>query len=189
MSKRSPDQTDSGRYIAITNYMQETADKLREAFVAVRESLIPGSGGVGKHNDQFLLGAQLCLQLKEDPVEFVTKQLKGALAQGAPLFVSLVHNRSLAMRVREPKKEKIEQVDSASRYKFQLELFKQRLNIFTPGELLRDPMQPFSPLFRYCMGVKLGLDDIVKHNKAEARTEYRADPLARDVFKQEVEGL
>jgi hypothetical protein len=188
MSKRSPDRTESGRYIAITAEMEQLADQIRDAFLTVRRSFVPGAGGVSaKSRDQFLLAAQLCQQMEENPVEFVTRQIEEAMAVGAPLYPQILTSRKLAVASRDKGESKL--VDSVGRYKFQLELLRQRSTIFAPEVLLRDPSQPFSPLFRYCMGVKLGLADVMDRNKAEASLELAADPVARDVFGQEVAGL
>ncbi len=177
--------TADGRFIAITPEIEALAKGIQVAFLDAREQFVPGARGRGKRDD-YIKAALLCKELGETPDEFVQRQMPW-MAERNVWYASTLSSVK-AVETRQAKAAELID-DSLSWYQSQLHTMQARLEIFKPRDILEDPTSSFSPLFRCVMALRFGEQDIVEGFRKDALLELAANPIARELFSEEVGSL
>ncbi len=191
-SKATPaDQTEDGRYRVVTAAERDIAKRLKAAFLATRAYYSGASTPVSKKSDKiFLAAVKPCMDSGDSPEEFAAKQLKEAHKAGCPLFPQVLCCKKFMLRHMLAAEDETE--ESLAYYTSQLDLLRSRsiiLSTLPADVLLSDPHTLFSPLFRYCMAIRLGFDKLADRYRAEARIELRLRPIAGQMFQSEASTL
>ncbi len=185
--KRSCDKTDSGRYVAITPELEVMAATIKRTFMQVRQNYTDAPISKSKKVDgSYVRAALLCRELKLDPVAFVMRQTE-EMAKGGRFFPNLLHSRKFALSAQMNTVPK--DLLSLGRYQFQFEMFKEKTKIYPVKSALLDVTNGYSPLFVCCIAFRYGLHDIIDSHRADARLELAANPLAREIFGEEVDRI
>ncbi len=183
--KRSCDKTDSGRYVAITPELQAMAEVIRQTFLDVRQNYSGVPVPKKKPADgPYLRAALLCRELKLDPVAFVMRQTE-EMAKIGRFFPNFLHSRKFALAAQMNTIPK--DLHCLGLYRFQLELLKERVKLWSVKTALQDSNNGFSPLFICCIANRNGLSEITEPYRANARLELASNPIAREIFGAEVD--
>lgn len=189
-SRRSIDQAKDGTYRAITREIRELADQLRDAFVAQRQSYVPGSAGVGRGADiHFVDAAFRCRAEGVTAGEYVRARIDVVLRRGGNLYPQILVSDAVAARTEEARL--ISREMDANRYVNQGELLVLRACALGGdyAAILRNEAVDFTPLFRCCIAMQLGLADIVARHREEALAEAAGSEVGRRFFAEELARL
>ncbi len=182
---RDPDLVD-GRYVAITPEIEAAAETIRRTFLDARQSYCPDAPAHGGKHSDYLKAAMLCIRLGEDPTAFALRQTR-EMAKRSVLYPKLLCSESFSQRSEVD--EDVAEIYAIAGYHAQLGLFAGLRATFTPVQIIRDPVNQFTPLFRVCFAMRLGLDDVVELYRTQACLELAATPVAARLFPDEVARL
>ena len=134
----------------------------------------------------FIKAAFVCRDLGESPVEFVTRQAEEMVDSGR-WFTTMLFSPKAVADSRKKLHQKTE--DRLGNYRYQIELFKKRLALYSAELALKDEANPFSPLFRCCTAMSYKLPQIAEKYRDAAKQELSMYPVAREVFGAQVDQL
>ncbi len=174
--------TADGRFIAITPEIEAMATEIQIVFLDARDQYVPGAKGRGKRDD-YIKAALLCKELGETPVEFVHRQVPEMAAKNV-WYASVLSSQKVTKDRQAHEATGV--VDSLNGYQFQIRMMQARLELFQPRLVIEDPSNPFSPLFRCVMALRFGEPDLVDRFRHDARLELAANPIARELFSEEI---
>jgi hypothetical protein len=126
----------------------------------------------------FYRAAGLCAEAGMDPRDYVRAVLDG-MAKTGKCFPRAIGSVTMLRATRSGPAEIQDQ--ALARYRAELALYEDREPLYGP-EILADDSQPFSALFRACMAIRLGLDEIVAKYRSGAQAELRLSRVAPDLF-------
>jgi hypothetical protein len=114
------------------------------------------------------------------PEEFITQRLR-RMAE-----LNLLWPRAIAGEVFDESEQtnNARSLERIRHYKAQLDLFENRSSLYGSENAVRDMSNPFSPVVRYYLAKKLGLDDVMKSFEALAKDELLASREARETFDE-----
>jgi len=176
-----------GQYRAVTPHVEWLVRTIRETYLVARKGYISHAPlrASKAADDHFLQTAFLVQKLGVDPVEFTLRQV-AAMAETGNIFPNGLH--SLKVYDRQPKAETIT-TDSLASYTAQNNLLHGLRTLFTLQQAISDPMNQFSPLFRACVALRLGLTEVASRHRDEAKRELALNPVMRTLFPKEVAQL
>lgn len=187
MAGPSRDCLFDGQYRAVTPEIERYVQIIRDAFLETRKAydpMAPMRASKAAY-DHFLQTAFLVKKLGLEPREFTTRQVQ-AMGLTGNIFPVGLH--SLKVMERQPDREEIDR-DSLWTYRTQFDIFVGLHKIFTPVEAIMDPANQFTPLFRMCIAMRLGLTEFAERHRDRAKAELVLHPLARRIFPAETATL
>jgi hypothetical protein len=157
-------------------------EQMRKMFDQVRETYQAAGGRSGRRFDQVLARAVLIWRDSGESLEeFVTRRVRLAAQYGVPLFPTVLTGGRLA------ELSELDREDATTRdlyaYKAQLAILTERARLYGHVAALRDPANPFTPLFRHAFARLYGLDQLADQYSEQAMFELRANPAARRLFQ------
>ena len=171
-----------GQYRAVTPEVEKVVAVVQATFLAARSAYLPHAPmrASKRDKDHFLQAAFLIRKLGVDPAEFTQRQVD-AMAITGSIFASGVASKKVADR--QPSKDVIRS-ESLAHYQAQYLLFKQLIPHYTAYQILMDPVHQFSPLFRACVALRLGLPTVVLKYREPAMCELTVNPVIRELFPE-----
>jgi hypothetical protein len=152
-----------------------------QEFIRQRPRFIPGRPQIPrKALPRFYEAARLARDRKQTAAEYVATALSGMSLLQTFWPSGIASERVLKAADTARHNDATE----VARYRAMLGLFSRMRGIYGTREVLEDPSVLISPLVRYVCARTLGQQDIAAEWAAQARSELRENPKAREVFEE-----
>jgi hypothetical protein len=176
-----------GRYRAVTPEIENLVSIIRGTFLATRKQFIPQAPMRASKaaEDHFLQTAFLVQQLGVDAATFTVQQVH-AMAETGNIFPNGLHSRKVMQRHATAHDLRSWSLADCTA---QFLLFKGLQKLFTGKQAISDPSNSFTPLFRACVALRLGLPEVAQRYRNEALLELPLHPVMRELFPAEVKSL
>lgn len=181
-------QDAEGRYRTPDPVLVELARRIFKLYVGRMESLAKKTGRRAarpgsKHALHFYRAAELCQELGLEAAEYVDIQVQYMSTSGS-FWPNAIASR-VPFELQQSDRQSRDLV-ALRRYKAQLDLLEARVRLYGPRSALKDPANDFTPLFRCVIARREGFDDIERRYLSQAMIELESNPVAREIFPEEV---
>jgi hypothetical protein len=182
---------DDDEFVIPDESLESEAQNICALFVEARRRRIPGAQGVNWNTNRkhFIAAAKLRRELGIPAEQFVAQQVDALMYHGNvwPAGLTTMKAAESAGQLEMPVPQQ-----TVQRYIAQLGLLQDRRKLYSTLTALRDTVNDFTPLFRYCIAMTLGSTEafaLAEQYRAAASIELKECPYLKDVFGPLTKGL
>lgn len=179
---------DKGRYRTPNPVLVDLARQIYKHYSGRISELASRAGRVAtkpssRHALHFYRAAELCQELDLSAAEYTDIQIRHMASVGS-YWPNAIASRVPFEDADNDRKSR--DLVALRRYQAQLDLLSVRAKLYGPKLALKDPANDFTPLFRCAMSRRHGFEDVERRYLSQALIELEANPVAKELFPEEV---